>query len=59
MVPEGYTLRLWNNSSYGDSHVDVEGKYTDNRQALRCKNLSDLLFNDTASSIEVIRTKQY
>ena len=57
MVPEGYTLRLWQSSSFGDKTVDIEGEYTDDRQALKCHNLHDDHFDNMASSIEVIRTK--
>lgn len=59
MVPEGYSLSLYSHDSFSGNPVVIKGEYTDNRQAIKCQNLSDFGFNEKTVSLEVTRTKQY
>jgi len=51
MIPQGLSVTLYDNDSWGGSSVDMSGGFTDSKQAMKCQNLPSL--NEKVTSLEV------
>ena len=54
MIPQGVSVTLYDNDSWGGSTEVMSGKYTDSKENMACQNLSSL--DKKVSSIEVKNT---
>ena len=51
MIPQGVSVTLYDNDSWGGSSVVMTGGFTDSKEAMKCQNLPSL--NEKVTSMEV------